>query len=91
VHRYSGGGFVRDDPGVFLKVTVIELCAYLTGHATNELPWRCVVCEKISKHSEDAIIPHLIEAHGLDKGRLKMEREESVYLYPPAKVKVATQ
>jgi hypothetical protein len=63
---------------------IIELCAYIAGHATGDDPWRCVVCDKISKHAEGSIMPHLVEAHGLDEGRLKMERGESVYLYPEA-------
>ena len=61
---------------------VIEMCAYLTGHLTDEQPWRCVVCEDLTRHSEDQIMPHLMEAHGLDKTRLKTERGDAVFLYP---------
>jgi hypothetical protein len=70
-------------------VIIIELVGYLASHLTDDKPWRCVVCETISKHSTDEILPHMTGVHGMDKGRLKMEREESVYLYP--EVKVATQ
>ena len=64
--------------------------AYVAAHISDDHPWRCVVCDKLSKHSTETVIDHLETAHGLDKDRLKMERMESVYLYPATKEKDAS-
>jgi hypothetical protein len=68
-------------------VILIEMVGYMASHLTDDTPWRCVVCEKVSKHGTEDIIPHMISEHGYDKGRLRMERMESLYLYPEAEVK----
>jgi uncharacterized C2H2 Zn-finger protein len=63
---------------------VIEMCAYLAVHITSDDPWRCVVCDEITRHAEDGIMPHLTEAHGMDKGRLKKDKD-GIFLYPAGK------
>jgi hypothetical protein len=65
---------------------VIEMCAYLSSHATDDTPWRCVACDKISKHAEEGIMRHLTEDHGLDAKRLKKEHKDGIFLYPEKSV-----
>lgn len=60
----------------------IEMCAYLAAHGSEDNPWRCVVCDKISKHDDDGIMRHLTEDHGLDVKRLKKEHKDGIFLYP---------
>lgn len=61
---------------------VIEMCAYMSSHVADDLPWRCVACDEISKHSDEAIMPHLTEDHGMDAKRLKREHKDGIFLYP---------
>jgi hypothetical protein len=63
-------------------MVVTEMCAYPVSHLTDELTWRCVVCEDLTKHSEEGIIPHLVSDHGLKRELLKNERADGIFLYP---------
>ncbi len=65
-----------------MGVTIIEMVAYLAAHAVDYTPWRCVLCDVVSKHSEGEIMDHLA-GHGLDKARLRTEKD-GIFLYPEA-------
>lgn len=61
---------------------VIELMAYMAAHQTDDEPWRCVVCDKISKHADSDIMRHLTEDHEYPAERLKKEHKDGIFLYP---------
>ena len=46
-----------------MELTLIEMVAYQSAHVTNELPWRCMACEKLTPHADEDIIAHLGGAH----------------------------
>jgi len=63
------------------------MCAYIAAHSTDINPWRCVVCDKISHHSEDGIMKHLTNDHELEVSRLKIDRKDGIYLYPEKEIR----
>lgn len=48
-------------------VKTFEMVAYQSAHITDETPWRCMLCEKLTKHTHDGVVPHLMGAHNLLK------------------------
>jgi len=48
-----------------MELDLIEMVAYQAIHTTEDFPWRCMLCEKLTKHSHDDMLPHLVGAHNL--------------------------
>jgi len=68
-------------------VELIEMVAYQAAHVTDETPWRCVRCERLTPVPDHRILVHLAGEHGLDVGLLRIEKD-GIFLYPPTKKEV---
>ena len=61
---------------------LITMVAYTAAHATDEVPFRCVACEHLTRHSHEDIIPHLVAAHNLSKDELSIDKDGNVFHCP---------
>ena len=50
-----------------MELDLIEMVAYQAIHTTEDFPWRCMLCEKLTRHSQDGMILHLTGAHNIIK------------------------
>lgn len=57
----------------------LMMVGYLASHITDDVPFRCVVCEHLTKHSHDGIIPHMIGAHNFSKAELSIDKDGGVF------------
>jgi hypothetical protein len=64
-----------------MELILIEMMAYRVAHAETEEEWRCVVCEKLTRHKEDEIVPHLVWAHNMPNDQLVQDRD-GIFLHP---------
>jgi hypothetical protein len=58
------------------------MVGYLASHITDDVPFRCMVCERLTKHSHDDIISHLVGAHNFPKAGLSIDRDGGVFHTP---------
>lgn len=58
------------------------MLAYSAAHRTDEVPFRCVACEHLTKHSADGIIPHLVAAHNIPECELSIDKDGCVFHSP---------
>ena len=56
-------------------LTVIEMVAYQSAHITSEMPWRCMVCERLTPHTDADIYAHLRGAHNLPAVELTKDKD----------------
>lgn len=64
------------------------MVAYSARHSTDDAPWRCVLCDKLGKHADADIVPHLTSVHSLSADRLRTEHGDQIFLYPALDTKV---
>jgi hypothetical protein len=67
-----------------MELILIEMVAYRVEHAVTAEEWRCTVCEKLTRHTEEEIIPHLVWAHNKPNDLL-VEDRDGIFLYPAPK------
>jgi uncharacterized C2H2 Zn-finger protein len=60
----------------------IEMVGYMAAHRTDEAPWRCVACEKLTKHSDKDIMEHMAGAHGFGSSLLAKDGD-ALFLHEP--------
>ena len=58
------------------------MLAYSAAHLTDDVPFRCVACERLTKHSADGIIPHLVAAHNIPERELSIDKDGCVFHTP---------
>ena len=68
-----------------MELTVLELVGYTASHRTDDVPFRCVICEYLTKHSHEGIIPHMIMAHNLSAAELSIDNDGNVFHTPQGK------
>ncbi len=59
----------------------IEMCAYQAMHFDGGPPWRCVLCESLTRHTDEGIMPHLVDAHNALAAQIRTELD-GMFLYP---------
>jgi hypothetical protein len=61
---------------------IIEMVAYTALHYAKKDNWRCVLCEELGKYTEEEILNHISEKHGIASERLRKEQGGELYAYP---------
>ena len=65
-----------------MELTVMEMVGFTAAHRTDEVPFRCVICEYLTRHSPEGIIPHMVGAHNLSAAELSIDHEGNVFHTP---------
>ena len=61
---------------------VLNMVGYRAAHTVDEVPFRCVVCERLTRHSSDDIIPHIVAAHNIPEAELSIDKDGNVFHVP---------
>ena len=59
---------------------MIEMVAYATPNSVEDTPWRCMLCEKLTHHSDEDIEKHLIAAHNIAASRIKRHLDRTIFI-----------
>ena len=57
----------------------IEMIAYKTKSGSEDEPWRCVVCDTLTRHTDEGIEPHLISVHDILNTRIKRHSDGTIF------------
>jgi len=63
-------------------VELIEMVAYQAAHHTDDAPWRCVLCEKLTAIPDRFIRLHLATEHFSGNVVALKQEDGALFLYP---------